>query len=64
MKGVELHSRAMGSLPESPSSHGDELSESAFGKRQTAADSADMHRMGKKQELRVRIICQRYEAKN
>lgn len=56
MKGVQLHSRAMDSLSESPSSHGDKLSDSAVGKTQTAADSADMRRMGKKQELRVRIV--------
>lgn len=56
MRDFELHSRAVGCLPESPSSHGDELSDSAFGKIQ-AADSADMRRMGKKQEFRLRVAC-------
>jgi hypothetical protein len=49
---VELHSRGKGWHPDSSGAHGDEASDSGFGKIQ-AADSADMHRMGKKQQFRV-----------
>lgn len=53
MHTVELHLRGKGWTPESPSSHGEDFCETEFGKMQ-AADSADMRRMGKKQEFRVR----------
>ena len=56
MKGFELHPRSISPSPKSPRSYGDELSDSACDKIQ-AADSADMRRMGKKQEFRVRVMC-------
>lgn len=49
MHTIELHSRGKGWQADSPGTHGDD---SGFGKIQ-AADSADMHRMGKKQQFRV-----------
>jgi hypothetical protein len=52
MHAVELHSRGKGWHPDSSGAHGDEASDSGFGKIQ-AADSADMRRMGKKQQFRV-----------
>jgi hypothetical protein len=52
METIELHSRGKGWTPQSPSSDGDKISDTEFGKIQ-AADSADMRRMGKKQEFRV-----------
>ena len=52
MHAIELHSRCKGWQPDSPSTHGDESSASGLGKIQ-AADSADMRRMGKKQQFRV-----------
>lgn len=55
MQATELHSRGKGWTPESPGSHGDDVSDSEFGKMQ-AADSADMRRMGKKQEFRVSLM--------
>ena len=55
METIELHSRGKGWTPQSPSSDGDNISDTAFGKIQ-AADSADMRRMGKKQEFRVCVI--------
>lgn len=54
MQAIELHSRSKGWMPQSPSSNVDNVSETEFGKIQ-AADSADMRRMGKKQEFRVRM---------
>jgi len=54
MQAIELHSRGKGWTTQSPSIHGDDVSDSEFGKIQ-AADSADMRRMGKKQEFRVRL---------
>lgn len=54
MHAIELHSRGKGWQPDSPDAHGDGTSDSDFGKI-TAADSADMRRMGKKQEFRVCI---------
>lgn len=55
MESIELHSRGKGWTPQSPSSDGDNISDTAFGKIQ-AADSADMRRMGKKQQFRVCVI--------
>lgn len=55
MEAIELHSRGKGWTPRSPSSDGDNISDSEFGKIQ-AADSADMRRMGKKQEFRVCVM--------
>jgi hypothetical protein len=55
MQSIELHSRGKGWTAQSPSSDGDNVSETEFGKIQ-AADSADMRRMGKKQEFRVSLI--------
>ena len=55
METIELHSRGKGWTPQSPSSDGDDVLDTEFGKIQ-AADSADMRRMGKKQEFRVRLM--------
>lgn len=55
MEAIELHSRGKGWTPQSPSSDGDNTPHTTFGKIQ-AADSADMRRMGKKQEFRVCVI--------
>jgi hypothetical protein len=55
MEAIELHSRGKAWTPQSPSSDGDNTPHTAFGKIQ-AADSANMRRMGKKQELRVCVI--------
>lgn len=55
MQAIELHSRGKGWTAQSPSGDGDNISDSEFGKIQ-AADSADMRRMGKKQEFRVSLI--------
>jgi hypothetical protein len=52
MHAIELHSIGKGWHPDSPGAHGDEASDSGFGKLQ-AADTADMRRMGKKQQFRV-----------
>ena len=52
MHTVELHSRGKGWQADSLGAHGDDTSDSGFGKIQ-AADSADMRRMGKKQQFRV-----------
>lgn len=55
MESIELHFRGEGWTLQSPSSDGDNISDTTFGKIQ-AADSADMRRMGKKQEFRVCVI--------
>jgi hypothetical protein len=52
MHAIELHSRGKGWRPDSPANPGDESSDAGFGQIQ-AADSADMRRMGKKQQFRV-----------
>lgn len=53
MQTVELQSRGKWWAPSNPSSDGDVPS--AYGKMQPA-DSADMRRMGKKQEFRVCVM--------
>ena len=55
MEAIELHSRGKACTPQSPSSHVDNISDTEFGEIQ-AADSADMRRMGKKQEFRVCLM--------
>jgi hypothetical protein len=52
MHTIELHSRSKGWQTDSPGAHGNDASDSGFGKIE-AADSADMRRMGKKQQFRV-----------